>query len=368
MTKTVRDFGAAGDGLTNDTAAVQAAFAAAANGDIVIFPAGRYLLTAPISVTMPAGKAITIQGEGQDISVLHFPTGSGIAVTFSDQFCSIHVRDVSITTGRAGALDTAVFLKQTTTCNTNPACNPLSDFTNVTIRGDDGYGNQHFWGTGVNVVDVSVINFTNLGYFGSGKLGRGVILTGIDNYAPCGGAAAIGVVYNFYGCTFEIFDTAIVYGTYIQGVSVVSCNFTEGNIGIFAPQGALNLDQLSVTTSQFGELNNAILVQAKLNSTTFLGNLFIVGNNQNGIVLNSDSSCVTGNVFAGVGAGNNNGLFVADSIQCIVTGNSFSDLSVGVALVPQASGVNIQSNSYRNVPMPVFNNGGAGNMIGGGSP
>ncbi len=39
----VRDFGAAGDGLTLDTAAIQAAIDAATPGDIVILPAGHYL-------------------------------------------------------------------------------------------------------------------------------------------------------------------------------------------------------------------------------------------------------------------------------------------------------------------------------------
>jgi Pectate lyase superfamily protein len=368
--RTVLDFGAIWDGVADDTTAVRSAFASASHSGIVIFPPGRYLITKTISVMIDPGKALTIQGCGQDVSILHFPTGNGINVEFANQYCSIHVRDVSLTTGSTGPNDIAFALVQQSVCNTHPARNPLSDFTNVTLRGDDGYDvGTHHWAIGVKVTDVSVINFTNLGYFGgAGSLGYGVILTGIDTFAPCGGNPAYGVVYNFYGCTFETFDAAIVYGTDIQGVAIASCNFTEGNIGVFAPGGAINLDQLSVTTSQFGSLNNGILLQSKLNSTTILGNLFIVASNQNGIVLNSDSSCITGNVFAGTGAANNNGVFILDTIQCIVTGNSFSDLITGVALTPGASGVNIQSNSYRSVGTPVFNNGGLGNMIGSGSP
>ena len=76
-TKTVRTFGVIGDGTTNDTTAVKSAFTAAANSGIVVFPAGRYRLTAPIVVTFAPGKSVTVQGEGQDISFLHFPAGIG---------------------------------------------------------------------------------------------------------------------------------------------------------------------------------------------------------------------------------------------------------------------------------------------------
>lgn len=364
----VLDFGAVGNGIHDDTSAVQSAFTSVASGGTVLFPPGRYLITGAISVTVAAGKALSIQGYGQDSTVLYFPTGSGIVVSFSNQFCSVHVRDMSFTTGRAGSGDTALALKQLATCDNNPALNPISDLSNVTFRGDDGYGVSDYWGTGVNVTDISNINFTSVGYFGSGASGNGVILAGVDKYGPCGGTVAYGVVYNFYGCVFESFNAGIVYGTDIQGVAIVSCNFTHGNMGVYCPAGSLNLDQLSIMSSQFGTLNNAVSIQSKLNATTIVGNLFIFAANQNCIVLNSDSSCITANVFAGGGASNNNGLFITSSVQCIVTGNSFSDSTTGVVLTQGASGVNIQSNSYRNVPTPVFNNGGLGNTIGGGSP
>uniref|UniRef100_A0A914E969 Pectate lyase superfamily protein domain-containing protein n=1 Tax=Acrobeloides nanus TaxID=290746 RepID=A0A914E969_9BILA len=49
----VRDFGAIGDGVTNDTKAVRDAWAAAAktNGGRVIFDAGYNFLTAPFNLT-----------------------------------------------------------------------------------------------------------------------------------------------------------------------------------------------------------------------------------------------------------------------------------------------------------------------------
>jgi hypothetical protein len=54
----VRDFGALGDNLTDDTAAIQAALAAAPMGGIVYLPAGAYRTSAPLTIP----PAVTLQG------------------------------------------------------------------------------------------------------------------------------------------------------------------------------------------------------------------------------------------------------------------------------------------------------------------
>lgn len=56
----VRDFGAAGDGTTDDTMAFQAAMSAVSGGGSVYVPAGTYLLSDTISVT----SNITVYGDG----------------------------------------------------------------------------------------------------------------------------------------------------------------------------------------------------------------------------------------------------------------------------------------------------------------
>ena len=61
-TVSVKDFGAVGDGVTDDTAAIQAAIASLpARGGIVTFPPGKFLTTAKIIIP----SFVTIKGTGQ---------------------------------------------------------------------------------------------------------------------------------------------------------------------------------------------------------------------------------------------------------------------------------------------------------------
>jgi hypothetical protein len=66
----VKDFGAVGDGVADDTAAIQAAFAAAtsqANNKIVFFPSGDFRITAPLSIPQ---DGFTIIGSGFGFALL----------------------------------------------------------------------------------------------------------------------------------------------------------------------------------------------------------------------------------------------------------------------------------------------------------
>lgn len=68
----VRDFGAVGDGITDDTAAIQAAFnATSANGGSVFFPPGKYKTTGTLTLPLVgASKATKIFGAGQGASYI----------------------------------------------------------------------------------------------------------------------------------------------------------------------------------------------------------------------------------------------------------------------------------------------------------
>lgn len=70
----VKDFGAQGDGVTDDTAAIQAAVTSMAEGGILYFPPGKYRLTDEIVI--PPYGGLILQGEGGNDSRFGSPVPS----------------------------------------------------------------------------------------------------------------------------------------------------------------------------------------------------------------------------------------------------------------------------------------------------
>jgi hypothetical protein len=86
----VKDYGAKGDGVTDDDAAVQAAITAAnaANGGIIYFPAGTYLISGQIRIpddggNIPANKSFTLRGAGDSANGIAQPPLGGTILKLS---------------------------------------------------------------------------------------------------------------------------------------------------------------------------------------------------------------------------------------------------------------------------------------------
>ena len=69
----VKDFGAKGDGVTDDTEAIQKAITQLSGGGVLFFPAGKYLITEDININVPF---ITIQGTTVNKDKLEDSNGS----------------------------------------------------------------------------------------------------------------------------------------------------------------------------------------------------------------------------------------------------------------------------------------------------
>ena len=79
----VKDYGAYGDGVHDDTAAIQAAANAAsnaANGGIVYLPPGRYAISRTITVT---GQNVTLQGAGWSVTIPGLTNGVSLGTSKS---------------------------------------------------------------------------------------------------------------------------------------------------------------------------------------------------------------------------------------------------------------------------------------------
>lgn len=91
QTISVKDFGAVGDGVVDDTAAINNAITAVAvSGGVVYFPAGKYLTQGDHSISLPAlGKIVSFMGDGPDASILLCSTNDDVLTIFGSSQCFV---------------------------------------------------------------------------------------------------------------------------------------------------------------------------------------------------------------------------------------------------------------------------------------
>jgi hypothetical protein len=353
--QSVKDFGAKGDGTTDDTTAVQAAITA---GGSIYFPPGTYKLSSQITYTMPASfAAISIFGAGAEVTRLVWAAGGGMIINHIGQYNSTRVRDLCFQCGVANT-GTGLILYQTVGV-ANPADSAPSEVTGCIFRGDDAYAGVHNWAVGCQCYSVSNVNFTNCGFFGTNAdAGIGVLLSSISGTYP-------GAIYNFQSCFFNFINYGIDYGNYVQGVTVNQCNFTGAQQGIIALGSLTALDQLVVTNSQFECSINGILTASVIPNTQIAGCLFIPGLASNGTGINLQQAglfTIVGNSFNPLGAPTGaTGISIGatgSSYPGTIVGNTIYGMSnAGIVLGASASRILVQSNTYLTNSTNIANSG-----------
>lgn len=106
----VRDYGAVGDGVTDDSAAIQAAIDATAGAGSVLIPAGTYLLDTPLRLPI-AATGFELFGDGMPTLLL----GTGVfraidcqATAAGQTFSNITVRNITVDADNQPLVDTPV--------------------------------------------------------------------------------------------------------------------------------------------------------------------------------------------------------------------------------------------------------------------
>ena len=82
-------YGAVGDGVTINNAALQSAYSAASvAGGMIRFPCGTFKVTTTITAAVPANQNITITGSGQECTKFYASASNGMAVSYGNPFSS----------------------------------------------------------------------------------------------------------------------------------------------------------------------------------------------------------------------------------------------------------------------------------------
>jgi hypothetical protein len=128
----VKDFGAIGNGVTNDTAAIQAACnaAQAAGGKSVFFPGGIYQVSA---VTIASGAVVNLIGEREQ-TLIRSINGTGNVITHNAWYSA--VRDIKF--GTSATRTAGSYLFMTGAHQVVEGCQFEADFTGITMTGVGG--------------------------------------------------------------------------------------------------------------------------------------------------------------------------------------------------------------------------------------
>lgn len=353
--------------LSDNSSALTAALAASPGpSKCVYIPPGTFKFSANYAYTLPNNSSsIMLKGAGADVTQLVWANGDGLTFNYLSQTNSVHIREMSILTGANGT-GSGITLNETASSIPNPANSAVSDIINVSLHGVDGYAASNYWANGIYIYGVSNVNFSGVSVTGHSQAatsGYGIYVQGSASLPP--------VVFNVTNSYFQWLVTGIVYGNYVQGMSVAQTQFTGDAYGIWTPSNLSGLDQLVVTGSQFNCTNEGVYEQTSVPNSMFDNNLFIVPNTGVGVMLNqSYLFSFLGNSFninGSKGATYPVGIVINSSAGGgVITGNVFDNMVSGVILQSGATGTNVQSNRYSNTSNNVVNNG-SGNTVGGGS-
>lgn len=221
ITLSVRDCGAKGNGVADDSAAFQLAFKRAAQADhaCVRLPAGVYRLEHAVVAVLdsPTGKGLSVVGEGPGVTVLLGASTNGV-LQIRDSLCKaqVSIRELTILAAREGA-GTAIEV-------TSPPRGVRNYRTltieNVDIRGE-GLPSRNYFTCGVRAVAQWRPMFDN------------VIFSGVADPAACNTnrcdasplfAAQVGFVADW--CYAPTFQHCYAWSAH-TGYRIVSENLRE---------------------------------------------------------------------------------------------------------------------------------------------
>lgn len=372
----VKDFGAVGNNIINDTLAFQAAlnYLQSIGGGSLYIPTGTYQLTSQLTFVFPGTPhSLHIYGDGPDNTILNFPSTSGVSIQYNSPFNSMNLENFSMVTGTTNTMTGITITKN----DSLYAIGPINTLRNIHFRSNAGYNtiSGHFWQTAISITSVSNFNFDCCNFEGSCTV-NGVASTGQGRGVTIQGTSALPpVIFNFVGCNFLYLALCINYGSYVQGMAILNTNFTVCIQGVAIATGLDNtLSQLSVSNSQFACSAFAIDMGTAVNPFNFSNNVVEIYPSSYGINGQIGICSITGNTFLGLATQvGNTGIgwqtqptVPGGNASGIISGNIFYFLGLGIQIAAPVTGVNVQSNNYTAVTTPIAN-AGTGNTIGGGS-
>lgn len=220
----VKNFGAKGDGVTDDSAAIAAAHLFSKT---VLYPPGVYLCNSPI--TLP-DRDCAMVGSGVGVSEIRFGTGvgTGISAVFSDSITAFTMKDLQVTTLKTGDIN-SVGMRLQWPENFEHGFTGRLFMEHCTFRGANDQANG--WGTGCRIIQCDNGTFVGCTWKGQGGGSDGAPFTQAVNTVSVHGCEILGryspTDFHFTNCWFYCLQDGLYVGDTAEGVMLVSCTFVE---------------------------------------------------------------------------------------------------------------------------------------------
>lgn len=341
----VKDFGAVGDGVTDDTAAIQAA----ANTTLPIFvPAGTYILSSAITFSGVAA----VRGEGIGRSILQWSTTNGFEVTgVLGNNNPVLLSDFSMLTS-GDAVGKAIVVDNTAQSASGIIQNRTSVrliVRDVAVLGN-GAVNLTGWESGLYCTDVLHATIDGFHFTGNHSVGSASVLDSLNAIYFTGTGSPVELVIT-NSWAFHVREA--VHVEECEGVFINQCNFVNVNYGVFFTAAGKE-PQLNLVDNHINA--NIMCVSVKeLAQGVISNNLLYARNTATANVLgvrleNCIFTQVTNNTFVNTSSYNyDTVVFITDGSGCITKDNVFQSATTAIWLQSGTSGVHVGENVYGTV-------------------
>jgi hypothetical protein len=355
----VKDFGAVGDGITDNAAAIQAAVNVAGQSKKVYIPSGIYYCSAPITSNL----ATSFSGDGISETTLLF-NGNGFIISPNNDNGSVEINNIAFHKKNGAVSGTAIKYDGSAQQSGGIIVNRTSPrfyFNNIAMRGEGDPSNSG-WLNGI-VIDSGIHGIIDGIHFEGMVSGSLPIPTYLSS-------KAISFIGTGFGVEFLVKNSWVFYSNFCvyvdkqEGIFVDSCNFVAVDNGVYVESTDLvERPQLNVTNTHINFNNFGIYCneQAQVNASN---NLIYLRDSAptNGVgifLIDSVFSNIHSNIIV-----NTSSTYNIDSIVCngdctgtSIYNNTFQGASTAVWLKSTSSGVTVGSNTYVSVGTRLLDQG-----------
>jgi hypothetical protein len=305
----VKDYCAKGDGVTDDTAAIQAAFTYASGKQLGIYvPGGRYLVTSPLTMNVTGSTSNAIWGDGNGVSVIMLNTGgNGININYTGNWWLFDVppgstacafRNLTFTTTNLFVAGSKCLAFEGVCVEGRPTRQTIIE--NIEFQGFNAF--QQGWATQLWLHDVGDIIISTCHFvMGQATQGDGITWSGT---AQTNSPTEVRIT----SCSF-IYGNRGIYLTGIgtEGMYIVNTDWVGCNYGIYvdvAAESGLHVSNGHMNCYKRGFYLNG-MIGGTISGILFYQNIPVTKTEKFVAIEmlgNSSEFSIIGNQFAGSGA------------------------------------------------------------------